>query len=509
MQMAEMNRIAQLAGEEFTAERYMEVVELMQCVEAAIGTDADKKQQAERELVRILKTTPMNDMCFIFYVSILWNVFPREEYLALLIESAIESRVLHVMHLQYLHYQVSHSLFNRPEYRTEKIKGLERQLYSRIVSELRRSVQIHPRKSNERNRMNIVVITPVVLGENHAPTHSTLERSYMLAKLYDVNVSIVSAKEGSFERGCVPYYHVASANCIKENSNRKSYRYKDKEFAFYQGKHPIDATEGLQELIDYVEKVNPYYIVYVGGKSYVAELLNDFCPVLTISTVFSTIPDGGTAFSMVGRQVTEEERGSYSSEILEVPFSFELTEKQRNYTREELGIPKDEFVMAVVGNRLDYDVKDDFLEKMEKLERGFFLFIGAFATYEEKVRKYPHLAERSASLGRVEDVMGILGCADLYVNPKRLGGGFSVIEAFHAGIPAISLNYGDVAAAAGTEFCVADYDEMTETIRRYQSDGAFYQRMQGRAYAREREMTDGEHAFKAGIEKMLRSDRFY
>lgn len=65
------------------------------------------------------------------------------------------------------------------------------------------------------------------------------------------------------------------------------------------------------------------------------------------------------------------------------------------------------------------------------------------------------------------DVVGVLGCMDLYVNPKRLGGGFSVIEAFHAGIPAVSIRYGDVSVAAG------------------------------------------EAAFKAGIEKMLLSERFY
>ena len=507
--MVEIDRIACLASEEFTAQSYAEVVELMQRVEAAIQKDDTVKMQAEKELIRILQTTPMNDMCFIFYVSILWNVFLREDYLALLLESALESKMLQVEHLQYLHYQVSHSLFNRPEYRTEKIGILEKRLYSRIMEELKGAVVVHPKSKELRNHKKVVVITPVMLGENHAPTHSLLERSYMLAKLFDANVSIISAKEGIFKRGSVPYYHVASANCIKENDSRRTYLYKDREFDFYQGEKTLDTIEGLQELVDYVENVNPYYIVYVGGQSYVAELLNAFCPVLTISTVFSTIPDSNTTFAMVGRQITEEERRKHSSEILEVPFSFELTEKKRDYTREELGIPMQAFVMAVVGNRLDYDVKDEFLEKMGQLAQGFFLFIGSFATYEEKKRKYPWLETRSVSLGRVEDAMGILGCADLYVNPKRLGGGFSVIEAFHAGMPAVSLDYGDVAAAAGADFCVCDYDEMLEIIQKYQVDGAFYQEMLDKALARELEMTNGESAFKDAIEKMLHSDRFY
>lgn len=37
---------------------------------------------------------------------------------------------------------------------------------------------------------------------------------------------------------------------------------------------------------------------------------------------------------------------------------------------------------------------------------------------------------------------------DLYVNPKRSGGGYSIIEAFSVGIPGVTLRNGDIAAAA-------------------------------------------------------------
>lgn len=509
MYMPEIERMEKLAAEKLTAENYMEIVSLMQELEKSFKESKEKKEQTERALIHILQTTPLDDMGFILFVSILWNVMLKREYLELLLVSVAESKMLTVAHLEFLYYQITCSLFKYPEYKSEKVDALLRQIYDRILGELRETVKVRPGKREERDSQRVIVVTPVILGENHAPTHSMLERSYMLEKLFGVSVCLVSAKEGIFGKGIFPYYRVASANCIAEYSGKTEYRYKDRAFRFYQGEQNLDSPEGMQALVDYVEEVNPYYILYIGGQSYVADILNEICPVITVATVFSSVPDCNTAFAMVGRKVSQQEREKCRSEIVEVPFSFELKEKKRDYTREELQIPQREFVMAVVGNRLDYDVKDDFLERMQELERGFFLFIGSFGTYEQKVGKYPWLKERSCSLGRAEDVLGVLECADLYVNPKRLGGGFSVIEAFHAGIPAVSIDYGDVAVAAGAEFCVADYDEMLETIRRYQSDADFYQEKCARGKAREQEMTNGEAAFGEGIEKVLASPRFY
>jgi DNA polymerase-3 subunit alpha len=51
---------------------------------------------------------------------------------------------------------------------------------------------------------------------------------------------------------------------------------------------------------------------------------------------------------------------------------------------------------------------------------------------------------------------------DLYVNPDRLGGGFSIIEAFAKGKPGVYLNRGDVYTAGGVEFAVGSFDEMAE-----------------------------------------------
>ena len=83
---------------------------------------------------------------------------------------------------------------------------------------------------------------------------------------------------------------------------------------------------------------------------------------------------------------------------------------------------------------------------------------------------------------------------DLYVNPKRLGGGFSVIEAFAKGIPGVYVKEGDVYTAGGDDFAVDDYNEMTDTIIKYMEDKEFYKTQAKKAKERAKLMTSSESA---------------
>lgn len=97
-------------------------------------------------------------------------------------------------------------------------------------------------------------------------------------------------------------------------------------------------------------------------------------------------------------------------------------------------------------------------------------------------------------LGKREDVLAIFELCDLFVNPIRLGGGTSAVEAMSKGLPVVSTAYGDVGATVGEDFWIKDYSEMVKIINRYQRDKTFYQR-QSELSKRKSEMlldTDGE-----------------
>ena len=490
-------------------ENFVELNRLFTGIERDLALAPSLSAQWENALIRLFQAVPMHDLYFLYLASAMAELFPKAQYVRLLLDGALCSGVLSTQNREFILFQVSSLLFSHPELSSPELERLSAELHGHIVRELKAQLRISPAPKSARRQNRAIVMTANFLSERHAPTHSSLERALLLRQLGETSVTLVSTTEGASSAGRIPFFRAYAANRIDAYDGRTSCEYRGEAFDFRQPAGSVNTAEVLQQLIDYVEELAPYYIVYVGGRSFVADILNDYCPVVTVSTVFSTIPAGNTAFSIVGRRVSEQERAAHASEIIEVPFSFELSEKKRSYSRAELGIPEDAFVMAVVGNRLDSDIRDDFLSCLGRVENGFLLLIGRYDAYPQKLRQFSWLAEHSLSPGYVDDVTGMLECADLYVNPRRLGGGFSVIEAFHAGIPAVSVRYGDVAAAAGEEFCVDDYEEMLPVIRRYQTDDDFRRAQLLLAKDREREATDGSRFYREGIARMLEHPRFY
>ena len=263
--------------------------------------------------------------------------------------------------------------------------------------------------------------------------------------------------------------------------------------------------------MDYITEERPEYIIYVGEQSFVADMANRICPVITISSTFSAIQNTKTEFLMTGRRVSDQEKKLLYPQVIEIPFTFQLKKRKTEYTKNMLKIPENRFTLVMVGMRLDADVTDEFLMNIEtEVDRGCYLvFIGKFDRYKIICAKYPWLLNSSICLGVIDDVAGVLPVLDLYVNPFRLGGGYSVAEAFEAGIPAVSMNYGDVAVAAGKDFCVEDYTQMNRMIERYRTEPEFYAEMVQKAKQRLEDLTDEGGAFVKGLETVLNSPRFY
>lgn len=101
--------------------------------------------------------------------------------------------------------------------------------------------------------------------------------------------------------------------------------------------------------------------------------------------------------------------------------------------------------------------------------------IGICDNIDEKLQRHPILKEKIIYTGIVKDILSVIEHFDLYVNPIRRGGGTSAIEAMYKKIPAVTVDYGDVAEIVGDHFCCQDYDEMASIIREYITNKKFYE----------------------------------
>ena len=140
-------------------------------------------------------------------------------------------------------------------------------------------------------------------------------------------------------------------------------------------------------------------------------------------------------------------------------------------------LPEGRFLVAIVGNRLDIDINDAFIAVMQRILKDItcvdFVIIGEVDDLKKKL-------DNAAFQNRVyylgfQNLMKVYPVLDLYLNPDRMGGGFSSAMALIAGLPVVTLPDCDVAYNVGEEFIIADYEEMIQTVIRYVSDKKYYE----------------------------------
>lgn len=452
-------------------------------------------------------------------ISFLMQVTKNPNYMNRFIKYAMENSLLTCENRFYLWNQVKRYQLTNKACTNSNTEVLMKELYQKTYYEFKAQLKenLTPISPKERNKDTIVVFTIQFLSDRHAPTRTTLERCYTLSKLLNKNIILINTREQLTSRGMLPLYKSTLGNIMDEYNEKKYYQYKDCEIPYYQPDDNMPSIEGIKNIIHKIRQLNPSFIFSIGNGSITADLCGNIVPQASIGVAFSLLPTTMATFSVIGKTLSELEwenylKKGYSREsIIESTFTFELLPKKMSFTRKEFGIPENDFVLVTVGIRLDTEIDDTYIKNIITTFKWgtHIVFAGYFDRYASYCEKYPELKEHSTFIGYCNDILALMEICDLYVNPKRLGGGFSIIEAFHEGKPGVTIDYGDIATAAGKLFTVNDYQEMTEIIKKYMDDKEFYQLMSEKATARVKILTDAASAMINIIDKIQNSPLFF
>lgn len=360
--------------------------------------------------------------------------------------------------------------------------------------------------SEERNKDIVFVMTIQYLDNTHAPTRTVMERCKTLRKL-GKTVVIINTTEQYLMPGFVPMYGASYGRVLEEYDDVENVFIDGEGFPFIQlsEDYPIDIK--LQILSHFIKKVKPYYILSIGTGSMVADLCGHMVPTVCMALAFSTLPHTKNKMKILGRKLTEDEKEKYKHEdIIESRFTFELKPQKEHYTRDTYNLPEDRFILVVVGIRLEFEIDDEFMKLLSRVcEAGcYVVFAGIMDNYADMMKRYQIVGENSSFIGYCQDVSALMEICDLYINPPRLGGGFSVIEAFDKGRPGVYMKVGDVYTSGGEEFAVDTYDDMYNEIIRYKEDKAYYDKMAQKGRERARLMTSSVEAIRDIDEQICR-----
>ncbi|TRZ93040.1 MAG: glycosyltransferase, partial [Rhodocyclaceae bacterium] len=127
------------------------------------------------------------------------------------------------------------------------------------------------------------------------------------------------------------------------------------------------------------------------------------------------------------------------------PWRVKHSGKQWRITRAEFGaefgLNEKAVIWVTAGFRLEHEIKGEWASRMLHLMSRHpdvvWLLIGGEGTLPPALLAAP--PGRVGALATRNDLPGILRICDIYVNPPRMGGGFSVAEAMAEGLPVTSF----------------------------------------------------------------------
>lgn len=356
-----------------------------------------------------------------------------------------------------------------------------------------------------RNMDLVFVFSSQVLSMLHAPTKTLLDRCYVLQKFMNKRVYIINTAMQITKKGEAPFYALTDSSYEDGYTNLNKIVYKDEVFDFFQCENDMPNLNTIEALVKLMLTEKPGYMINIGGSDICADICGMFVPEITVSTVFSEISTSCGEYQVVAKTLSEEDKcllkelGVDEKKVKQALFTFSFKEQEHYYTKEQIGFTKNQFVLLVVGWRLDDEISEEFLSLLEsvivKQNHIAVAFMGRYLHYTDVMKKFPILEAHSKFLNAQDDALAVTECCDIYVNPKRNGGGSSVSEALYKGLPAVTLPIGDVSVAAGKEFWVADYNEMENAILRYASDCAYYEEMSVKARMRAEQLMDSKTSF--------------
>lgn len=390
----------------------------------------------------------------------------------------------------FLFWQYLRLDFTRPLERKinqEYLWNLYKNIYTNYIN-IFSALEFIPKE--KRNENLIFIFTGQFLGELHAPTKLLLERAYHLKKDFKKEVLIINSAEFMTEIGTIPFFEIYTPNKIESYSNVNQISYKDIEIPFYQSAVDMPNEDEIRNILSIVQEYKPYIIINIGSGNLIGDLCSNLITTVSLPTTSNIaiseaqIHINRTKLSFYNKTLCKNLNIKNESIIVSNPRVGTEKVSKVTYTKKDFNLPKDKFLISVVGNRLQQEVSEEFILMLLNTlkENTFIVFIGVFNNYVELSNKFVELKNNSLFINHQEHLYDVLKLFNLFVNPDRIGGGHGGLYSIMHSIPVVTFNRGDIHILTKKKFSVSSYQEMQNMIIKYIKDPIFYKKQSELAY---------------------------
>jgi len=278
----------------------------------------------------------------------------------------------------------------------------------------------------------IALVTNQMLGEGHQPTVDALDLAHRIRVEHGIETLIVNTDSlpTRTDSGFVPEYDF---NITREYRGEFTLSARGMEARMVS--HPDFRFDhaGIAAVLASIDRFDPDVVIGFGGGNLFADLAARSRPVVCLPTTsglthsLATLVLGYSADDTIGGRNGEDAR-----RFRPHSFGFAIPESGPDLPRAAFGLPEDGELFVVVGNRLDVEVTDAFLDTCEvliaRLPSARFVFAGATETLAGRLEARAGAARFHAP-GHVEAIRALYRHATAFVSPPRQGGGGSAVAA--------------------------------------------------------------------------------
>ncbi|MEG1291883.1 MAG: hypothetical protein RSD28_06255, partial [Lachnospiraceae bacterium] len=247
------------------------------------------------------------------------------------------------------------------------------------------------RKLAKRNLNRVVIITEQLLPLAHAPSKVILDRCIGLHRL-GKEVYLIVLPTQCCNNDIMHCYCQADVNYSEQYNGEKKLEIHDGiEITSYQQRIGADYLENLKSVFRKIYEWNPAFVLNIGTENPLADIADSFVTEVAESMDIKyplmdnaiLIKNGSLEYKGI-----EEDRRNITPEtkIWKHSFTIKMDDVSNILTREELKLPQEKFIIAVVGNRLNQELTLKvlcFLQKVTELDEK--IVIATIGTIEKKL----------------------------------------------------------------------------------------------------------------------------
>lgn len=441
-----------------------------------------KSENQINELYKFLKDEYKNDeqvLCIIY--SILYEITQDDLILEAMYDLLIEKEY-NLFLLNSICYQLTYKLFIKLT--TTSFYEKKMKMHNKMLKQLKNLVGCDTQKLpiSDRDKKRVLIVTDQLISLKHAPSAIVYQVSTILKKYFGFQVQVVcmqTAITGDIENYWI---NPRAANGMDIFGGQVVKPY-DVEIPIYYMPMKEKNIEQIQQLYTALYQMKPIFSWYIGGESIVGDFIGQMTTSLSMPCnngygisnadfMISYKNDGSQAIKEQERYLTERNQSLLYLNV--------VSDHRENYTgrltREAIGASQGEFLIAIVGNRLQHEISEEFLAVLSEIvdikDNVKYVFCGDISKNRQQ-HMNEILGKNQYYLGFRNDLIDAISICDLMINPPRVGGGGSAVMAIAMGVPVMSLKHCDVSMVIDENMCCDSIEEYAKLAKRYIIDEAF------------------------------------